>query len=65
MNHYLYEGPVTMFTKIITEKWVGETRAISDKKATSNLSYQFKKEHGLSKSTKIGLVNKHLIHVLL
>jgi len=65
MNHYLYEGPVIMFKKIITEKWTGETHAISNKKAASNLIYQFKKEHGLAKTTKIGLVNKHLIHVLL
>ena len=57
MNHYLYEGPVTMFERIITEKWTGETHAISNKKASSNLTYQFKKEHGLSKATKIKLVH--------
>lgn len=55
MEHYIYEGPVLGLSRVITEKWRGETYAISKRKAMGNLAYQFKKQHGLSKSAKIFL----------
>lgn len=55
MKHYIYEGPVLNLYRVITEKWKGETYAVSDKKAIGNLSYQFKKQHGLSKNSKVFL----------
>ena len=59
MEHYIYEGPVmNNYNQIITSKWEGETYANTDKKAKSNLSYQFKKEHGLLQTAKVILVNK-------
>ena len=56
MNHYFYEGPVVGLNNIITEKWKGDTYAVSEKKAISNLRYQFKKQHGLVNNTKISLL---------
>ena len=57
MEYYIYEGPVmNNFNQVITNKWNGETYANTDKKAKSNLSYQFKKEHGLLQTAKVILV---------
>jgi hypothetical protein len=62
MNYYTYKGPVkNNFNQIISNKWEGETYAKTDKKALSNLSYQFKKEHGLLSSAKIILLNKPIL----
>ena len=58
MNYYTYSGPVIGMTQIMTNKWEGETYANTDKKAVSNLTYQFKKECGLLPSSKISLINK-------
>ena len=59
MNHYIYEGPIlNNFNQVVTSKWYGETYANTDKKASSNLNYQFKNEIGLMQSAKIKLVNK-------
>ena len=43
-NKYVYKGPVLEFDKLIAEDWYGETMATSEKKAKSNLIYQFKKK---------------------
>lgn len=59
MEHYIYEGSVmNNFGQIITNNWQGETYANTDKKAKSNLSYQFKKEHGLLQTAKIKLIKE-------
>lgn len=59
MNYYTYEGPVmNNFDQLITTKWYGETYANTDKKAKSNLCYQFKKECGLLQTARIKLMNK-------
>ena len=59
MNYYTYNGPVVNnFGQTITTKWTGETYANTDKKAKSNLNYQFKKQFGLLQTTKIKLVNE-------
>lgn len=42
---YTYEGPVMLFDKCIQRCWFGETYAISEKKARSNLAYQYKRDH--------------------
>jgi hypothetical protein len=53
MIHYIYSGPVLNKYQVLTNEWIGETYAISDKKAKSNLAYQFKKQHGLLPSAKV------------
>jgi len=56
MGYYIYDGPViNNFGKIINNKWKGETYAVSYNKAISNLCYQFKKQYGLIKNTKVTL----------
>lgn len=56
MEHYIYEGPVLNTNRVITEKWNGETYAVSEKRAIANLAYQFKRQYGLVKTSKIFLV---------
>lgn len=46
MQLYFYDGPVLEFEKIIANHWSASTRAESEKKARSNLAYQFKKQYG-------------------
>lgn len=56
VNVYVFTGPVTLFGKVISNKWYGETTASSEKKALSNLKYQFKKESNLVPGSKIDLI---------
>lgn len=58
MGHYIYNGAVLNIGNVISNKWKGETYAVSEKKAVSNLCYQFKKQYGYSKSAKISLYDK-------
>ena len=59
MQHrYIYEGPVKEFDRIIADHWRGETIAESERKARSNLTYQYKKSHNKSNYTKITLTGK-------
>lgn len=58
MNKYVYDGPVLEFNKIIAEHWKGETMAVSESKARSNLAYQFKKNHGRVVLTRLSLPGK-------
>ena len=61
MNYYTYNGPVANnFGQMITSKWIGETYANTDKKAKSNLCYQFKKEHGLLQTARVKLLKDPL-----
>ena len=52
---YIYEGAVTRFGVVIDPMWKAETTATSVKKATSNLIFRYKKEHGLEPTAKIEL----------
>ena len=45
MNLYLYDGPVMEFDNCVANRWTASTRAVSEKKARSNLTYQFKKKN--------------------
>lgn len=57
-HKYTYDGPVLEFNTIIAEHWKGETMAPSEKKARSNLAYQFKKQHNKVARSKITLPGK-------
>jgi len=62
-KHYTYEGPViaTSIDKCIMNKWKSETYAISEKKARSNMIFQFKKQnkrYGIGLKQKISLPGK-------
>lgn len=61
MEQYRYEGPVKEFDKIISDKWVAETRAVSEAKAKSNLIFRFKAHTGRAANSKISLPGKLVI----
>ena len=58
MHRYLYEGQVKEFDQIINPKWTGMTIAATEKKAKSNLAYQFKLETHKTANSKIILPGK-------
>lgn len=58
MNRYLYEGPVMEFGRLVQNNWKGETMAVSETKARSNLSYQWKKRNNRIAGTRITLPGK-------
>lgn len=55
---YEYSGPVKVFDKIVSQKWSGQTTADSEKKARSNLAYQYKKSHNFVARSKVILPGK-------
>lgn len=55
MNKYRYDGPVMRFDTLVADHWKGETIALTEKKARSNLIYQYKKQNNLIPSVKITL----------
>lgn len=58
MGLFLYDGPVLEFDKIISNRWCGQTYAVSEAKARTNLAYQFKRETGRIPRSKISLPGK-------
>lgn len=58
MNQYAYDGPVMEFETCVANRWKGSTYAVSEKKARSNLAYQFKKQNNRLANTKITLPGK-------
>lgn len=57
-HKYIYNGPVMEFDRLVAERWKGETMAISEKKARSNLIYQYKKSTSRIAGVKISLPGK-------
>lgn len=58
MDRYEYNGPVKEFDKVVANNWHAETVASSEKKARSNLAYQFKKAMNKPARSKITLTGK-------
>lgn len=58
MDQYNYRGPVMEFDRCVSNNWKGTTYAASEKKARSNLAYQFKKQNNRIASTRISLPGK-------
>lgn len=54
-NRYVYEGPVMLFDKCVTDVWKAETVASTKKKARSNLTYQAKKTLNLISGARVTL----------
>ena len=61
MQLYFYDGPVLEFDRIIANHWSASTRAESEKKARSNLAYQFKKQYGKVARSKITIPGNLII----
>ena len=57
-HKYVYDGPVMEFDRLIADHWTGETMAMTEKKARSNLTYQFKRQNSRIVGTKITLPGK-------
>lgn len=58
---YSYDGPVLAFDKCIADHWRGQTYAVSEAKARTNLEYQFKKQTGRVPRTRISLPGKIIL----
>ena len=61
MNLYFYDGPVLEFDRIVANHWSAKTLAESEKKARSNLAYQFKMQYGKVPRSKITIPGKLII----
>lgn len=57
-NKYAYNGPVMEFGRCIIDNWKGTTYAVSEKKAISNLEFQFKKQNNKLPSSSVRLTGK-------
>lgn len=57
-HKYFYDGPVLQFDKVISLRWTGETHATTEAKARSNLTFRYKRDHGLDSHAKITLPGK-------
>lgn len=55
MNQYMYNGPVMVFGRCVADCWKGTTWAASERKAKSNLAFQYKKANNRIPATKIEL----------
>ena len=58
MHLYIYNGPVFEFERLLIDRWTASTRAESEKKARSNLAYQFKMKYGRTPNSKIIIPGK-------
>lgn len=58
MNKYSYDGPVMEFDRCVANRWQGETMALSESKARSNLAYQYKKKNNRIPAVKVTLPGK-------
>lgn len=58
MYRYKYVGPVCEFDRVVQNKWEGETTAVSEKKAKSNLIFQWKKQNNRLPNTRVSLPGK-------
>lgn len=55
---YTYDGPVMEFDTILTRHWAASTYAPSEKKARSNMAFQYKRQYGKTAGSKITLPGK-------
>ena len=58
MKQYSYNGPVMEFEKCIADHWESSTYASSEKKARSNLAFQFKTKNNKLPNARIALPGK-------
>lgn len=58
MYRFIYNGPVVEYGVCISNNWRGETVAVSESKARSNLAYQFKKKNNRMAYANISLPGK-------
>lgn len=54
-HKYTYDGPVMEFDRCVADHWRGETMTTTEKKARSNLAYQYKKKNNRNAGIKVTL----------
>ena len=52
---YTYDGPVTIFDKVVIKRWATKTIACSPAKARSNIASQYKRMFGLEQHVNVKL----------
>lgn len=57
-NEYSYDGPVMSFDTCIERRWRSSTFAVSEKKARSNLTFQYKRNNNRTPDANITLPGK-------
>lgn len=57
-HKYAYDGPVLEFDTCVADHWKGETMAPTERKARSNLTYQYKRQNNRLPGTKVKLPGK-------
>ena len=63
MNLYSYNGPVYEFDRIVANHWEASTRAVSEKKARTNLAYQYKCQNGKAPRSKLSIPGKLIMEI--
>lgn len=58
LNTYRYCGPVVEYDRCIAFNWRSETSASTEKRARSNLAYQFRKQTNRAQNVRIQLPGK-------
>lgn len=58
MNCYSYDGPVMEFEICVANRWKASTYAVSEKKARSNLTFQYKRSNNKLPNTRVTLPGK-------
>ena len=58
MPRYSYDGPVMKFNVCVDHHWKGQTEAPTEKKAKSNLTFQYKKQNKMTPNTIVTLPGK-------
>lgn len=58
MNQYSYRGPVMEFDRCVMDRFEASTAAVSERKALSNLTFQFKRRYSKPANSKISLPGK-------
>lgn len=62
MRKYRYDGPIMLFDRCIAHRWAGETYAVSEKRARTNLAFRYKKQYLNNTATsKIKLPGKLIL----
>lgn len=58
MNKYTYRGSVMIFDKCVTNRFMCETMAETEKKARNNMAAQYKRKNNLNYSSRVTLPDK-------
>lgn len=55
---FRYTGAVLLYGKPVSDRWSAETYAVSEKKATSNLEFRYKRKFGYTSTAMVKLAGK-------